>query len=292
MRKPLTCAVAGLAAVLICSSALMAQTAESKSPPASGTRNPWKYYPADRALGDGGPAPKRDLSGTWAGPLSGAGVPVFREAPAPPLTAQGKQLFDANKPLGKFSPAGTNDPTVRYCDPLGVPQSDLSENQGLSFGTMPNRIVLLLQFQNVWREIWMDGRTLPTNVGGSGKDALDPKYNGYSVGHWEDDNTLVVDTTGLDERTWATKSGYPHSMDAHVEERFNRVDHNDLKITVTLVDPKMYSKPFLIGTVNFRWVPNQVLEQKLCVPSEVLEYLKEMGDPAGSDPSAGSAPGR
>ena len=292
MTKPLTCAVAGLAAVLICSSALMAQTAESKSPTASGTRNPWKYYPADRAVGDGGPAPKRDLSGTWAGPLSGAGVPVFREAPAPPLTPQGKQLFDANKPLGKFSPAGTNDPTVRYCDPLGVPQSDLSENQGLSFGTMPNRIVILLQFQNVWREIWMDGRTLPTNVGGSGKDALDPRYSGYSVGHWEDDYTLVVDTTGLDERTWATKSGYPHSMDAHVEERFTRVDHNDLKLTVTVVDPKMYTKPFLIGTVYFRWVPNQVLEQKLCVPSEVLEYLKEMGDPAGSDPSAVSTPGR
>jgi hypothetical protein len=28
----------------------------------------------------------------------------------------------------------------------------------------------------------MDGRALPTNVGGAGKDALDPRYNGYSVG--------------------------------------------------------------------------------------------------------------
>ena len=30
----------------------------------------WKFDPADRAKGDGGPAPKRDLSGTWAGPGS------------------------------------------------------------------------------------------------------------------------------------------------------------------------------------------------------------------------------
>jgi hypothetical protein len=151
---------------------------------------------------------------------------------------------------------------------------------------------MLLQFQDAWREIWMDGRALPTNVGGTGKDAIDPRYNGYSVGHWEDDYTLVIDTTGLDERSWATKSGYPHSVEAHVRERFTRLDHNDLKLTVTLDDPKIYTEPFLIGTVYFRWVPNQEIEEKFCIPSEVLEYLKEMGDPAGSDPSAGSAPGR
>jgi hypothetical protein len=129
-------------------------------------------------------------------------------------------------------------------------------------------------------------------VGGTGKDALDPRYNGYSVGHWEDDYTLVVDTTGLDGRSWATKSGYPHSMDARVQERYTRMDHNDLKLTVTLDDPKIYTKPFFIGTVYFRWVPNQQMDEKLCVPSEVLEYLKTMGDPAGSDPSAGRSPGK
>jgi len=292
MKNPLTYAIVGLAGMLACSAMLLAQTDLPKTQQASGVRSPWKYYPADRAVGDGGPAPKRDLSGTWAGPLSGAGVPVFREEPAPPMTPMGKQLFDANKPLGKYSPAGTNDPTVRYCDPLGVPQSDLSEIQGIAFATMPNRIVMLLEFQDTWREIWMDGRALPTNVGGTGKDSLDPRYNGYSVGHWEDDYTLVVDTTGLDERTWASKSGYPHTVDAHVQERITRMDHNDLKVTITLDDPKLYTKPFVIGTVYFRWVPNQEISERLCVPSEVLEYLKEMGDPAGSDPSAGQAPGR
>jgi hypothetical protein len=292
MRNRFTCAIVGLVAVLVCSSVVMAQMAQSKPQQGAATRNPWKYYPADRAVGDGGPAPKRDLSGTWAGPSSGAGVPGLKEEPAPPLTPMGKQLFDLNKPIGKYSPAGTNDPTVRSCDPFGVPQNALNEVRGLSFATMPNRIVMLIQFQDIWREIWMDGRALPTNVGGTGKDALDPRYNGYSVGHWEDDYTLVIDTTGLDERSWATKSGYPHSVDAHVQERFTRMDHNDLKLTVTMDDPKIYTKPFFIGTAYFRWVPNQEIDEKLCVPSEVLEYLKSMGDPAGSDPSAGRSPGR
>ena len=47
----------------------------------------------------------------------------------------------------------------------------------------------------IWREIWMDGRALPTNVGGRGRDAHDPTYNGYSVGRWEDDYTFVAQTT-------------------------------------------------------------------------------------------------
>jgi len=81
-------------------------------------------------------------------------------------------------------------------------------------------------------------------------------------------------------------------VDAHVQERFTRMDHNDLKLTVTMDDPKIYTKPFFIGTAYFRWVPNQEIDEKLCVPSEVLEYLKSMGDPAGSDPSAGRSPGR
>lgn len=282
-------ATAGLAALLVFSSAASAQTAQAQSQQGNQARSPWKYYPADRANGDGGPAPKRDLSGTWAGPRSGAGVPDNGGgAEKPSLTPYGQQLMGLNKPLGKFSPAGTNDPTVRYCDPFGVPRNAVDEIRGLSFATMPGRIVMLLQFQDIWREIWMDGRKLPTDVGGTGKDALDPRYNGYSVGHWEDDQTLVVDTTGLDERTWISGGGLPHTVNAHIQERYTRADHNDLKLTVTIDDPKVYAKAFALGNYYFRWIPNQEMDEKLCVPSEVQEYLSTMGDPAGSDPNAGS----
>ena len=190
-----------------------------------------------------------------------------------------------NKPLAKYSPAGTNDPTVRSCDPFGVPRNAIDEIRALSFATMPNRIIMLIQFQDLWREIWTDGRALPTNVGTPGKDALDPRYNGYSIGHWEDDNTLVVDTTGLDDRSWLSGGGLPHTIDAHVQERYTRADHNDLKLTVTVDDPKIYTKPFSLGTHFFRWIPNQEMDEKLCVPSEVIEYLQTMGNPAGSDPN-------
>jgi len=240
----------------------------------------------ERAIGDGGPAPKRDLSGTWAGPASGSGAP--RQKPEVPasLTPLGKQLFDRAKPIGKFSPGGTNDPHTRYRDPFGFPQNMTQEIRGMTITTMPTRTFVLLQYMDLWREIWTDGRTLPTNVGGRGRDALDPKYNGYSVGRWEDDYTFVVDTTGLAPETWASKSGYPHSVEARVQEHFHRDSKNDLTLTLTMEDPKFYTGQFFLGEVHFRWIPNQQLDDFTCIPSEVQLYLKEMGDPAGSDPSA------
>jgi hypothetical protein len=202
------------------------------------------------------------------------------------MTPLGEQLFAPNKPLGKYSPAGTNDPHVRYCDPYGFPQNMTNEIRGITFATMPDRMLILLQYMNVWREVWTDGRALPASVGGRGPNTLDPKYNGYSIGHWEDDYTFVVETTGLAPNTWATDSGYPHSVDAHVTERFHRDSKNDLTLTITMDDPKLYTAPFLIGDVHFRWIPNQIVDEFTCIPSEVQTYLKEMGDPAGSDPGA------
>ena len=260
--------IVGLAAVLVLAPVIRAQMAQPQPKQGNEARSPWKFYPTDRAVGDGGPAPKRDLTGTWAGPGSGSGIINPRAMEQPSLTPLGQQLMGQNKPLGKFSPAGTNDPHVRYCDPFGVPQNMINEIRGMSFATMPNRIVMLLQFQDIWREIWLDGRALPTGVGGSQKGALDPRYNGYSVGHWEDDNTLVVDTTGLDDRTWVTAAGYPHTLDTHVQERFTRKDHNDMTLTITVDDPKIYTKPFSLPAQNFRWIPNQELDEWLCLPSE------------------------
>ncbi len=96
--------------------------------------------------------------------------------------------------------------------------------------------------------------------------------------------TRDITDTGLDENTWLTDAGYPHSIDTHVQERFTRRDHNDLELTLTVDDPKFYTKPFSLGTEYFRWVPDQLLDERLCIPSNVIEYLKAVGDPAGKQP--------
>ena len=280
MRKNSAGIIAGVAGVVMLSALAGAQN--------NAPRSPWKYYPEDvRAnVGPGGPAPKRDLAGTWAGASSGANTPRGRGAAAPPFTPLGKQLNDQIRPLGIYSPAGTNDPHVRYCDPLGFPRNMNEQLRGMTIATGPDRTFILLMFMNIWREIWTDGRALPTNVGGRGRDAHDPTYNGYSVGRWEDDFTFVVETTGMAAETWVARAGFPHSVDARVEERFHRDSKNDLTLTMTMDDPKLYTKTFFLGEDHFRWIPNQKLLDFTCIPSSVQQYIKEMGDPAGSDPDA------
>jgi hypothetical protein len=157
--------------------------------------------------------------------------------------------------------------------------------RSMTIATLPDRTFVMLRFMNIWREIWMDGRALPKNFA-RGADAHDPTYNGYSVGRWEDDYTFVAQTTGMSPDTWATESGLPHSVDALVTERFHRSTKNDLSLTMTMDDPRLYSKPVSLGEVNFRWIPSQTFFDFSCVPSSVQMYLKEMADPASGGPGA------
>src|SRR5688500_106491 len=121
MRRTCTGIIAGVAGALVLSVLATAQTAQTNNAP----KSPGKYYPEDAraTAGGGGPAPRRDLSGTWAGESSGAGVaqPVRPESP-PPLTPLGQQLFARNKAEGNdVVVAESNDPHVKYCDPFGFP---------------------------------------------------------------------------------------------------------------------------------------------------------------------------
>jgi hypothetical protein len=220
----------------------------------------------------GGPAPRRDLSGAWAGPLNAVATEEV-----PTLTPLGQQLFSMNRPEAKFGTAGGNDP-LNTCDPLGLPRNLVFETRGLAFSTMPNKVVVLHQYQKVWRDIWMDGRELPKNV--DAKEGPVSRWYGYSVGHWEGDNVLVVDTVGSDDRSWLDTAGHPHSVDAHVQERYTRVDHNHLELLVTVDDPKLYTKPFVLARVKYIWIPSQEAEDQFCVPSEAISYMNTIALPA------------
>src|SRR5690242_15515301 len=146
-----------------------------------------------------GPAPKRDLSGAWVGPGTSN-----KPDPAPPMTPAGQAIVKQRKAyttatnLGSnqdAAPGASNDPFIT-CDPLGFPRNVLTygvtNRGGVLFGSAPNRILMAYEQQRAWREIWMDGRELPKAVDVRG--APESRYYGYSVGRWENDNTLVIDT--------------------------------------------------------------------------------------------------
>jgi hypothetical protein len=220
------------------------------------------------------PAPKRDIFGAWSGPIGAVAVDKN-----PPMTDLGKKLFSANHANFAVNVADSNDP-LDHCDPLGFPRNAVFELRGLSIGEMPNRVLILSQYQRAWREVWTDGRALPKNAGSDAPDAPDPRYYGYSVGHWDGDYTFVVDTVGTDDTTWLDNEGHPHSAEMHVTERYNRVDHDTLALTVTVDDPKVYTKPFVLGKTIFKWIPTQDFEEQLCIPSQSQLYTDFIAKPA------------
>src|SRR2546427_12080463 len=183
MRNRVIGAMVTLAAVLAFSPLAMAQAQ-------AGLDN--NMYNKLKESGPGGPAPNRDLTGSWVGPVAAP------KGDDPSLTPEGQKLFSMNKPEAKFHVAGTNDAFVRTCDPLGFPRNIIFEIRGLSFATMPDRVIILNQYQRAWREIWTDGRELPKNVGGKGKEAPDPRYYGDSAGQWGCGNTILAENTRID----------------------------------------------------------------------------------------------
>ena len=102
----------------------------------------------------------------------------------------------------------------------------------------PRTTIVLYEVDNLHRQIFTDGRTLP-------KEFNLPAFLGYSVGHWEGD-VFVVETAGFNDKTSLDANNHPHSDALRVTERFHRRDFGHLDVQMTFDDPKMYTRPFTI----------------------------------------------
>ena len=219
-----------------------------------------------------GPAPPRDMTGTWD--AGGAGI-APRGSPTAPLTPWGEKKISTYKPGdGPRAPSvigEINDPLSTMCDPAGFPRNLLFELRPFQVVQTANQVLMLYMFEKRFRTIWTDGRALPKDP--------DPRWYGYSVGRWEDDSTFVVDTIGLDEKTWLDNAGNPHSNDMRVEERYHRVNMGQMELTVTINDPTAYTKPWVgRNKLALRLIPSNVdLMEMICSGTEAQEYKKNMG---------------
>jgi len=277
MRKSITRSIVALLAALALSQIATAQGRGGREVPDGFIREGVPAMPNPP-----GPAPRRDLSGAWVGPNN------YTIGPIPDLTPAGEARFKLNHrylgfDVGKGDPIpASNDPFIT-CDPLGFPRNlvahAITQRGGVLFGSAPNRILIAYEQQRVWREIWMDGRQLPKQVDAKG--APESRYYGHSVGHWDGDYTLVIDTTGVDERPWLYEEGYPRSSSALIQERYTRVDQYNVQFTVTVNDPKFYTKPFQFMKANLYWMKDQMFAETFCIPSEGIQYRDSITAPSG-----------
>ena len=167
-----------------------------------------------------------DLNGVWSAPFTPDISKALGHQPA--FTPYG---------AARFAKEDEVDDPLTQCLPIGPAR-------GIQAGIMPFQIVqtpsvlaILFENQRTFRIIYTDGRGHPKD--------LDPSWFGDSTGKWEGD-TLVVDTIGLNDRSWLDTAGHEHSDQLHLVERFQKVDNNAIRWTVTFEDPKFFTEPWSV----------------------------------------------
>ena len=119
-----------------------------------------------------------------------------------------------------------------HCYQSGIPHSE-SNRFGTQIIQTPGYFVQLSEFMHTVRIIPTDNRP-----------HIDAKYHlfqGDPVGHWEGD-TLVVDTTNQNDKTWFDTAGNFKTLNLHVTERFIPQDANTIVYEATMHDPDIYTR--------------------------------------------------
>ena len=193
---------------------------------------------------------KPDLSGVWEPEANkyvrNIAADVGEEAT--PFQPWAKALFE-QRIDGSHS---KEDPDAN-CLPQGVPKIDAAPDPWRIVQT-PGYVAILYEAFNLWRQVFLDGRQLGTDV--------NPTWMGYSTGKWDGD-TLVVDTRGFNGKAWLDQLGRPSTEALHVIERFHRKDFGHMDLRITVDDPKAYTKPWTV-TEPVHLLPEAELLEFIC----------------------------
>ena len=240
-----------------------------------------------------GPAPrlpngKPDLSGHWANPytpnMAGRGAvldPTKRnpDGTYAPLTwdHQGEAIpeskgtpktFDlpytdwGRKQWAEYDPVANGD-YAGSCLPFGMSRN-INSPHGLQMVHNNDALAILFE-QNTWFHF------IPTSDAFKWPADLPPAWNGVSRGHWDGD-TLVVETTGFNGWTRLDTNGHPHSKDVKMINTFLRTDSNTIQHTVTIHDPKAYTRDWLNARVWRLKPANDVLMEYSCEENNLGVY--------------------
>lgn len=169
-----------------------------------------------------------------------------------PFTPEGQVLQDN---------WGPDDDTGLQCHyPLG---RILSSMWMLETFQTEDRVLLVYEFDNTVRRIYMDGREHEDSF---------PTLLGRSIGHWEGE-TLVVETRNL-EAGFTRFQGLPYTSDLTLTERFSlSEDESQLTIELTFDDPNYYREPWTVSTLYDR--SNYEVRDSACTLREHIATVPE-----------------
>jgi hypothetical protein len=151
------------------------------------------------------------------------------------------------------------------CIPPGMPRI-FAVGRPFEIVQSPGRVHMLFEWDHTVRRIFTDGRKHP--------EGYFLTFMGWSIGSWDRD-TLVVDTVGMNEKTWLDGLGTPHSDELRVIERIRRLDREKLEIDFRFEDPKAFTRPWGAKKAYELKPDWEVLEHVNCEDHLMEEHLPE-----------------
>lgn len=124
---------------------------------------------------------------------------------------------------------------LNQCFLPGVPRIMYMEFPFHIFQT-PTHIGITFEWSQVFRLIYTNGTKPVQGI---------QFWMGDSRGRWDGD-TLVIDVTNFNDRTWFDAAGNFHSEALRVEERLTMTDPNTIRYQATMTDPKVFTRPWTI----------------------------------------------
>jgi len=209
-----------------------------------------------------------DFSGVWTGVnLPGTAewaINTFSKE-LPEMTAWGQARFDAAKPQRgpRGVPVAETDDLVYKCFPPGTPRIYIHPFP-MEIIQLPGRVLMVFEYDHLIRQIYTDGREHRTD--------LAPSYMGDSIGHWEGD-TLVVETTNFNDRTWIDRIAVPHSEEMRLIERLHLNEQGQLQIDLRIEDPIALAKPWVFS--RYYGKTDWTIEELVCEDNATYEEFEK-----------------
>jgi hypothetical protein len=166
------------------------------------------------------------------------------------------QSWAAELVKARMAENGKGDPGT-HCLPIGFLRLH-TDAQFRKIVQLPGLLLILNERNASYRQVFLDGRSLPVDP--------NPSWNGYSTGKWDGD-ALVIQTNGFRDGQWLDRSGSPLTDSAKVTERLRRVNFGRMEVEVTVDDSRAYTKPWTVK-LNLILAPDTDLLDYICLEAE------------------------
>jgi hypothetical protein len=242
-----------------------------KSPPDfSSNQVGWIAMYPDFVAVPGGPSPTRSDPAHPYVPNNAGAQPTFRVADVsnPNLKPWAKEIMkrENDKVL-----AGNIALTARSsCRPAGVPGFMMFIVEPIFFVQSPKKVLMIHSGNEEVRRIYLD---VPHSENPK------PSWYGESVGHYEGD-TLVIDTIGLNDKTFVDNYRTPHTERLHVVERWTLIDDGKaMEVNIKVEDPDTFNAPWS-AVQRYRRVAPRELGEEACAEnnSQMFDYHIPVAD--------------